>query len=77
MVSILLYFILGILLVQIGFPLLDGLTSLLLSMLEAAKGYFSLKVAEYNTRMRALCEEEKPKNLIGFTYEEDSDEEIL
>ena len=46
-------------------------------MLEAAKGYFSLKVAEYNTRMRALQEEKMPKNLIGFTYEEEDDEEIL
>jgi hypothetical protein len=73
----LLYFILEILLVQVGFPLLDGLTSLLLSILEAAKGYFSLKVTKYNTRIRALCEEEKPKNLIGFTYEEEPDEEIL
>jgi divalent metal cation (Fe/Co/Zn/Cd) transporter len=76
-ISILLYFILGILLVQVGFPLLDGLTGLLLSILEAAKGYFSLKVTKYNTHIRALCEEEKPKNLIGFTYEEEPDEEIL
>lgn len=77
MISILLYFILGILLIQVGFPLLDGLTSLLLSMLEAAKGYFSLQVAEYNARMKVLYEEEKPKNIIGFTYEGEDDEEIL
>lgn len=37
--------------VQMFFPLIDGLTALLLSGLEALKGYFGLKVTEYNARM--------------------------
>jgi hypothetical protein len=37
-------FFLGMLMVQIGFPILDSLTALVLTMLETAKGYFGVKV---------------------------------
>ena len=65
--------------VQIGFPILDALTGLFLTMLEAAKGYFSIKVTEYNNKIRKLtCEEDKSTGKIDFTYEEEeNDEEIL
>ena len=70
-----LYFILGMLMVQMFFPLIDGLTALLLSGLEALKGYFSLKVTEYNARMRKIVEEDEPTmNPIGFTLKEEDDE---
>ena len=68
------------LVVQIGFPLLDGLTSLLLTMMETAKGYFGMKVAKYNKEMHKACApEETITNKIGFIYEEEEidDEEIL
>lgn len=61
--------------VQMFFPLIDGLTALLLSGLEALKGYFSLKVTEYNARMRKIVEEDEPTmNPIGFTLKEEDDE---
>lgn len=57
------------------FPLIDGLTALLLSGLEALKGYFGLKVTEYNARMRKIVEEDEPTmNPIGFTLKEEDDE---
>ena len=62
-----------------GFPLMDGITSLLLTMLETAKGYFGLKVAQYNAKIQTIHNEEEPtKKPIGFAYEEElGDEEIL
>lgn len=58
------------------FPLIDGLTALLLSGLEALKGYFSLKITEYNARMRRIATEddEPTMNPIGFTLKEEDDE---
>lgn len=61
--------------VQMFFPLIDGLTALLLSGLEALKGYFGLKVTEYNASMRKIVEEDEPTmNPIGFTLKEEDDE---
>lgn len=58
---------------------MDGITSLLLTMLEAAKGYFGLKVAQYGAKIQTIRDEEEPtKKPIGFAYEEElGDEEIL
>lgn len=49
-------------------------------MIEVAKGYFSVKVAEYNTRLKKIAyndEESEPsvKHLIGFAREDEEDEE--
>lgn len=49
-------------------------------MIEVAKGYFSVKVTEYNCRLKKLAyveEEEPPRRLIGFAredYEEDEED---
>ena len=51
---------------------------LILTIIEVAKGYFSVKVTEYNYQLKkmAYAEEEdiQPKNLIGFMR--DAEEEI-
>ena len=61
------YFILGILMVQVFFPLIDGVTAVILSGLEALKGYFGIKIAEYNNRIRKISlQEPDTKNPIGF-----------
>ena len=61
------YFIIGMLTVQILFPLIDGATAVLLTALEALKGYFGLKVAKYNSQMRKAVEpSEESHRLIGF-----------
>ncbi len=79
-ISILGYFILGILCVSLFLPLIDALASLLLTMVEVAKGYFSLKVTEYNQQLQKVAyeEDDTPKRLIGFAREteEDSDDDI-
>jgi hypothetical protein len=71
------YFILGMLMVQAFFPLIDGIAAMLLTALEALKGYFGIKVAEYNSQIRKIAiedEDDKPKCRIGFTTEEEEDE---
>lgn len=63
-----------------GFPLMDGLTSLLLTMMEAAKGYFGVITTQYSAQMKKICDDQEPtKNLIGFVYDEEepTDEEVL
>lgn len=62
------YFILGMIVVQAFFPLIDGIVAVILSGLEALKGYFGLKITEYNTKIRKLSIQEDKKNLIGFSY---------
>lgn len=57
-------------------PVLDGLTSLILTIIETAKGYFGVKVAKYNSQMRAAATpEENPVGPIGFSYEFENEEE--
>ena len=66
-------FILGILFVSLFLPLIDGLATLLLTILEVAKGYFTVKVTEYNLRLKKLSydeEDDEPKRLIGFMRED-------
>ena len=70
------YFILGMLMVQALFPIIDGLTAVILAGLEALKGYFGMKVAEYNTRIRQIADKEiPPMRPIGFSYEDQEDNE--
>ena len=68
------YFILGMLMVQAFLPLIDGVTAVLLAGLEALKGYFGIKVAEYNMRIRKISDDEPKKRPLGFVMEEEDDE---
>ena len=63
--------------VQAIFPLIDGLLAVILSGLEALKGFFGLKIAEYNTRIRKITYEEETHKTasIGFSYQEEESEE--
>ena len=69
------HFILGMIMVQVLFPLMDGFTAVILAGLEALKGFFGMKVAEYNIRIRKLAEDDEPTmRPIGFIMEEENDE---
>jgi hypothetical protein len=64
------------LMVQALFPIIDGLTAVILAGLEALKGYFGMKVAEYNIRIRNMADKETPSmRPIGFSYEDQEDNE--
>lgn len=78
-ISILVYFILGILLVSFILPLIDALAGLILTMIEVAKGYFTVKVTEYNYRLKKITyaddDDDTPKRLIGFARNDDEEDE--
>lgn len=61
--------------VQVLFPLMDGITSVILSGLEALKGYFGMKVSEYNIKIRKMTLQDDVPEMrpIGFTFEEEDE----
>ena len=71
------YFILAILLIYVIVPVLEGITSLLLTMIETAKGYFGVQIAKYNNSIHNMPEENSYTHSIGFSYStnEEEDEE--
>ena len=74
----LLYFILGILFVSYVIPLLDGLSGLVLTWMEAKKAKQSEIINLTNIKMRQAAtsaEDDTPKRLIGFCCEDDYEEE--
>lgn len=69
------YFILGMLFVNSIFPLLDGITSLCLTMIELAKAYLSTKIAACNATIKDIANKEDRKPTIGFSIEEEYEDE--
>lgn len=61
--------------VQVIFPLMDGITAVILSGLEALKGYFGMKVSEYNIKIRKMTLQDDVPEMrpIGFTFEEEDE----
>ena len=61
--------------VQVLFPLMDGVTAVILSGLEALKGYFGMKVSEYNMKIRKMTLQDDVPEMrpIGFTFEEEDE----
>jgi hypothetical protein len=59
---------------------MDGITAVILSGLEALKGYFGMKVSEYNMKIRKMTLQDDVPEMrpIGFTFEEEDepDEQI-
>ena len=62
--------------VQALFPLIDGITAVILSGLEALKGYFGMKIAEYNNNIRKITlDDPSPKRPIGFYCDNQEEED--
>ena len=80
-ISFLIYLFLGILLTEVIIPLLDGLVTLILTMIEATKGYFSVKIGRYNATLTKIQNPTTPTEyntkVLGFAIPEDEDEEEL
>lgn len=82
----LLYFILGVLFIEIGIPIVEAIVTLILTWIEVAKGSASLKITKMSadiTKIQEGLEEDKtPKPRIGFQvpvaeeiYEEEEENE--
>jgi hypothetical protein len=54
---------------------MDGITAVILSGLEALKGYFGMKVSEYNIKIRKMTLQNDVPEMrpIGFTFEEEDE----
>ena len=60
--------------VQFFMPIIDGLAGLFLTMIETAKGYFSLKIAKYNKELVKSQDDDAPTmRTIGFTFDEEEE----
>ena len=84
----LLYFILGILFIEVGIPVVESFVSLILSWIEVAKGKASLIIAKLSADIQkiqkenALSDDTTVHRVIGFTlpdstedYEEEEEDE--
>ena len=64
-------FLLGILFILMIVPIIENLTSLLLTAIEVAKGYLSIKVTQYNLKLQKMSTEEATNcQTIGFQIPE-------
>ena len=76
-----LYFILGILFIEVVIPIVEALVNLILAWIEVAKGKSSFTIAQLSADIAKINEPEKqPQRAIGFVvpsdenYEEEEDD---
>ena len=76
-----LYFILGILFIEVVIPIVESLVNLILTWIEVAKGKSSFTIAQLSADIAKINEPEKqPQRAIGFVvpsdenYEEEEDD---
>ena len=66
---------------EFGIPILEGLATLFLTLLEVGKGRLTLRITEYNKQIQDIAnKEEVSTHAIGFRcdpveYEEEEDED--
>ena len=71
-----LYFILGILFIEVVIPIVEALVTLILTWIEVAKGKSSLTIAQLSADVAKLTEpEEPPRHAIGFVIPNNNEEE--
>ena len=76
-----LYFILGVLFIEVVIPIVEALVTLILTWIEVAKGKSSFTIAQLSADIAKINEpEEPPHRVIGFVvpsdenYEEEEDD---
>ena len=62
---LILYFILGIIFATVGLTLLDFITALIANLAELVKGWFSVKIADYNNQILNLTKSDDIP-VVGF-----------
>ena len=72
--SILKKFIAGMIFATAIAPILDSVTSVVLTGLEAIKGKWSVKVTEYNYQIQKLGDEPTSSRVIGFAAPVEEDD---
>ena len=69
----LLYFIAGILFIYFIVPLIEGLSGLILTWIEKLKSKEAAEI--YKIKQSLTDNEESPRAVVGFVYEEEEEEE--
>lgn len=72
--SILKKFLAGVIFATAIAPILDSATTVILTGLEAIKGKWSVKVAEYNYQIQKIGEEPTSSRVIGFAAPVEEDD---
>ena len=60
------YFIAGMIFATVIAPILDSLTAVIMTALEAIKGKITVKITEYNYQIQKLGDEPISPRVIGF-----------
>lgn len=77
MVQNLIFFILGIIFIELIIPVIEALTIVIVTALEVAKGKLNMIISNYNIRIQKMAEELEPENThaIGFVVQNNEPEE--
>lgn len=77
MIQNLIFFILGIIFIELIIPVIEALTIVIVTALEVAKGKLNMIISNYNIRIQKMAEELEPENThaIGFIVQNNEPEE--
>lgn len=78
MIQNLIFFILGIIFIELIIPVIEALTIVIVTALEVAKGKLNMIISNYNIRIQKMAEELEPENThaaIGFVVQNNEPEE--
>lgn len=77
MIQNLIFFILGIIFIELIIPVIEALTIVIVTALEVAKGKLNMIISNYNIRIQKIAEELEPENThaIGFVVQNNEPEE--
>lgn len=67
-------FIAGMIFATVISPILDSITTVVMTGLEIIKGKWSLKITEYNHQIQKLGDEPTNSHLIGFVTSAEEDD---
>lgn len=77
MIQNLIFFILGIIFIELIIPVIEALTIVIVTALEVVKGKLNMTISNYNIRIQKMAEELEPENThaIGFVVQNNEPEE--
>lgn len=77
MIQNLIFFILGIIFIELIIPVIEALTIVIVTALEVVKGKLNMIISNYNIRIQKMAEELEPENThaIGFIVQNNEPEE--
>lgn len=77
MIQNLMFFILGIIFIELIIPVIEALTIVIVTALEVVKGKLNMTISNYNIQIQKMAEELEPENThaIGFVVQNNEPEE--